>query len=288
MQAVEAHPVSARTLRPVPPTVPAAASRAGQRLPEFLLIAFAFTWACWLSTARIPPGRLHWALSTLGQFGPLLAAVVVTARESGRAGLGEMFGRMLKWRFSPKWLVIALLLPPLTYYAAIGAKAYFTGESPQLKGYRVSYDVLINFFVILLIGGPLGEEPGWRGYAMRPLRERYGKNGGVAVLGVIWACWHLPVWWRAGEFPLGVIGLAVLGMVAISFAFAWLSDRTGGSVLPSLILHASFNTFFVVLPMEWAYAWWVAVAWVVAAGILWTGRTRSDTFGVHTEGWRPF
>ena len=273
MQAVEAHPVSARAFRADPPTMPTP-SAAGRRLPEFILIAFAFTWACWVSTARLPPGRLHWALSTLGQFGPLLAAVFVTARESGRAGVRDFFRRILRWRFHPKWLAVALLLPPLTYYAAIGAKAYFTGNSPPLQRYHFTYDVLFNFFVVLLIGGPLGEEPGWRGYAMRPLRERYGQNGGVVVLGILWALWHLPIWWRAGAFPLGIIGLAVLGMVAISFAFAWLSDRTGGSVLPCLVLHASFNTFFLVLPMEWAYAWWVPVAWVVAAGILWAERSR--------------
>src|SRR5688572_1112330 len=124
MQAVRAHPVSARALRDDDTPPPAlAAAQAGRRLPEFLLIAFAFTWACWLSAAGLPPGRLQWSVSTLGQFGPLLAALFVTARESGRAGLRAFVARMLHWRFHPKWLAAALLLPPLTYYAAIGAKA---------------------------------------------------------------------------------------------------------------------------------------------------------------------
>ena len=123
MQAVEAHPVSARARRADDSPSASTESPAGGRLPQFLLIAFAFTWACWLSTVSMPPGRLRWALSTLGQFGPLLAAMIVTARESGRAGMRELVGRMLRWRFHPKWLAVALLLPPLTYYAAIGAKA---------------------------------------------------------------------------------------------------------------------------------------------------------------------
>jgi membrane protease YdiL (CAAX protease family) len=300
MQAVEAHALVARALRAArevpasPPLAKPGAERSGapddprasciprsgaplrcaRGLAAFLAIAFAFTWTCWLSTAWIAPGRWHWLLSTAGQFGPFLAAVVVTARESGRAGLRDFLKRIVKWRVHPGWLAVALLVPPGTYYAAIGAKAFITGEAPALEPYRLTYDVFANFFIILFIGGPLGEEPGWRGYALAPLRALCGPTAGTIVLGVIWALWHLPLWWRAGEFPVGIIALVTLGMIAISFVFTSLYDRTGGSVLACVLLHTSLNTFFILLPMEWCYTWWVGVACVMAAGILWMDARR--------------
>src|SRR5687767_13747472 len=119
MEAVEAHALVARALRTVrevslpdkpgaersgaPDSIAPVARGSGaplrcaRGLGAFLAIAFAFTWTCWLSTAWIPPGRWHWLLTTAGQFGPFLAAVVVTARESGRAGLRDLLRRVVRW-----------------------------------------------------------------------------------------------------------------------------------------------------------------------------------------------
>lgn len=240
----------------------------------FFLLAYLFTWVCWLSTPLISNQRLRWLVLTAGQYGPFIAGAILTAIETGRPGLREFFGRILKWRFHPILLAVVLLLPPATFYAAIVIKGLIFGAVPPLRHVRFVYDVVLNFMIILFVGGPLGEEPGWRGYALPRLRASMGNNRANVVLGVLWACWHLPIWWIGGEFPILVIAVVIVAMIGTSIVFAWLYDRTGGSILACLLLHGSLCTFSVLIPRDGVYNTWAVVIWAVAVVILWCNRRR--------------
>jgi hypothetical protein len=82
------------------------------------------------------------------------------------------------------------------------------------------------------------------------------------VLGVIWAAWHLPLWWIA-DVP-APFGLYVVGVIPLTYLFTWVSDHTRGSVLLALLFHASLNTCLARLPAQEAWSEWTALLWVVA------------------------
>jgi len=108
----------------------------------------------------------------------------------------------------------------------------------------------LNVLLIFLVGGPLSEEFGWRGFALPALQERWGWRVASVVLGGVWAAWHLPLFYSSGtlqsHWPFGWFALSV---IASSVLFAWLFNRTQGSVVPVLVLHTTVNAWLMIVPV---------------------------------------
>jgi membrane protease YdiL (CAAX protease family) len=181
-------------------------------------------------------------------FGPALAAFIMTGVIEGRMGIRRLLGRIALWRVGLRWYLFALVgLPVILTLGTIvvpGNLASFKSMSPVslLSAY-------VPFFIYpaLLVGGPLGEEPGWRGFAFPRLQRRYGPLVGTLILGPIWAFWHLPIWltaWRvAGMQNIYNVVLFVLFISLWTFVFTWVFNNTRGSVLMAILLHASGDAF---------------------------------------------
>jgi len=226
----------------------------------FVLIAFAWSWSCWLSAPLVKAQSplVAGVLSALGGFGPAVAAVAVIGWAGGRLGLLRWLGRCLQWRIGVcpfAWaffLPLAVLAPAALVHAALGGSL---GLSPVAGHLPMAF---VNLALILLLGGPLGEEFGWRGYAWSALRIRVGWRASSLILGAVWGLWHLPLFFIEGTLQSRLPMLPFLAStMALSVVFGWLSERSRGSLLPALTLHTAVN-------------WW---AWVVP-GLLVDGHQR--------------
>jgi membrane protease YdiL (CAAX protease family) len=229
-------------------------------LTGFFVLAYAWTWLCWWSVVAASSGQLSLAfpkewLATLGQFGPFAAGLLVTWAASGRAGLRKWAGRLVRWRVGPVWLAVSVLLLPATMLLAILLFASANGTMATLR-FRDTWATLPTHFIFtLLLAGPLGEEPGWRGFALPRLQVRYGSVWASVWLGLLSAGWHLPLWWM---YPAPTFyPLFVVGAVLLNFLFTWLFNHTHGSVLYSLVFHTSLSLASVRLPDVPAYPLWV-------------------------------
>lgn len=128
--------------------------------------------------------------------------------------------------------------------------------------------------MILLVGGPLAEEPGWRGFALPRLEQQVGPLLGTLILGALWGLWHLPLFlftpgYNGAGTGFAGIGLPfvsfVIGEVALSVIFTWVFNNTGGSLWLSMLLHASVNTIIgAVLLTQRGYLSLYLIYWVVA------------------------
>ena len=126
-----------------------------------------------------------------------------------------------------------------------------------------------------LVGGQAGEELGWRGFALPRLATRFGLRTASFLLGVLWAGWHLPLFFILGGDTVGQsFPLYVLQVTALSVAFAWLYARTRGSLLLTMLLHAAVNNTKDIVPsavpgatQPWALST-SPVAWLTVA-LLW-------------------
>jgi membrane protease YdiL (CAAX protease family) len=223
----------------------------------FVLFAYALSWAVWIPTS-LGSGGLATAGTVVGSFGPAVAAAVVLWLDGG--SVREWVRRIVRWRVAPRWYLLALVLPLIVVALASVGIAFLGGDvDPSTLGGRGSM-VLASYLIVALVGGG-NEEPGWRGFALPRLQERYAPVAATLLLGVVWAFWHLPLLpvdtaalhglaWLLEEGPLVV--LRVLNIVGFAFLLTWIYNRTG-SVLLALLLHAGINTAnstLVPLPLE--------------------------------------
>lgn len=117
------------------------------------------------------------------------------------------------------------------------------GESiPELYWISNPSLILVNFVVILLTGGPLQEEFGWRGYALPRLQSRFNAFFSSIILGSMWGLWHLPYFFIGTEltYAYGIIP-QIFTAILLSILLTWLFNNTRGSILVSLIFHNMFN-----------------------------------------------
>ncbi len=200
-------------------------------LVTFFALAFGLSWLAAI------PYALGWFPVPILTFGPSLAAVIVAALASGRAGLRELMSRCLRWRVGLGWYAVALLSPIPLFLAMVYVNVRFGAPVPSFTdlGAWSTLAVLLLGFVISPFTGPW-EELGWRGYALPHLQAGRSALSASLILGVLWAAWHLPM------FITGLIpwpnALAILGM---SIMFSWLFNHTKGSVLIAFLFHAAID-----------------------------------------------
>jgi uncharacterized protein len=219
---------------------------------------------------------------------PNLVGLAVTARTDGRAGLGHLFGRVVRWRFGWWWYAIAVSLPPAAVVLAIGI-----GMLLGLAAPRVSTDVAVlgPLLLVNLLAGPLGEELGWRGTALPRLLSRWGALISSLVLGLAWWTFHTPGF-LLDLFPPGFSPVsALLGALALTVLITWMFNQTGGSLIPGALTHLSINfvtTTTGVVASPVLYGLTVGVL-VIAAGtvVLVFGRERLIRFAPPGTGAQP-
>jgi uncharacterized protein len=223
----------------------------------FLILAIGIAWALWapvLLLTRAPGGSSHVSpvlalggpVFLAGVFAPGVIAVALTAWEEGAQGVGMLLRRVVQWRVGFRFYAFALLLMPLTKLTVAILHRGLVGTWPPFGETR---PLLLMLATIVSTIGQAGEEVGWRGYLLPRLTERTGLVAASLLVGVIWATWHLPLFFAPGADTNGQsFPLYVLQATAYSVALAWLYWRTGGSLLLTMFMHAAFNNLKDIVP----------------------------------------
>ena len=213
----------------------------------FFLLTFVISWSAWIP--MVFSGKESMVLRSIGTFGPLLSALILTALREGRTGLRDLFRKFLIWRVSPAWYAVALLSTAVLVLAALGIHRATGGAAPRFHDVAELY-LVIPIFAYVLFFSVLGEETGWRGYAQPKLQKKWGALGASLAIGLVWGVWHLPLFWIPGNFHGDIpLTLFILQDIALSVVLAWLYNSTGGSLLIVHLLHAASNTTLGILPI---------------------------------------
>jgi membrane protease YdiL (CAAX protease family) len=230
----------------------------GRPLPAFFLLAFAITWPL----ALLTPVSLAFALLSL--FGPAAAALIVARAAEGRAGVSALLAKVRDWRMSPVWYAVVFLLP-LAVSGAVSLVALALGRATSVHLTPLSPIGLVLFVLVL------GEELGWRGFALPRLIERFGIGRATLVLGLLWGFWHFPTFFLKGAPQSEVPIMAYLAYTtALAGAFTWIWLHTRGSVFIATLFHGAVNMigFTAVGLAPGEKMWLTAGAWSVAAILL--------------------
>ena len=210
----------------------------------FLALTFGWSWGFWVPRAIATRGLMRGipVLPDLGAFGPTIAAFVLVTYAAGWSGTKRLARRAVQFDYPKRWLIPALFLAPLIVFASL-AVAYLTGAVPPFPWRDDPVVLPIAFVFVLVLGGPLQEEFGWRGYLIDPLQERLSALGGSVLLGLVWAVWHLPLFYIPSEtiyYRNPFLGFAV-SITLLSVLMTWVYNNTNRSLLPVLLFHTSFN-----------------------------------------------
>jgi uncharacterized protein len=219
----------------------------GQQSSLFCVLALLLTWVVWmpLVITRIDSEPLR----MLGGLGPALAAMLLTFAVGGLAGLRALFRPLTAWRVHPGWYLFSFLSTALVALAAIELHVLLGGERPAFNDPGQWYLIPVVFLYVL-ITSVLGEEIGWRGYALCRLQARHSALVSSLILGAIWSVWHLPLFWMAGNFHQGIpIGLFFGQIMAFTILYTWMYNSTRGSLLMVSIFHAASNSTLGLLPL---------------------------------------
>jgi len=214
----------------------------------FFGLTFAATWSCFTVAGLLLPASARWPLLIIGAFAPSAVAVLLTARQEGKAGVKALLSRLGEWRVGLRWYAFALFYMAAIKIAVAVIYRLATGGWPTFgSGYGPG--IVVTAIVAAIFGGPLGEEIGWRGYALPRLTDRIGRAGASVLLGLVWACWHLPVFFIPGMDQSGQsLPVYVLQVTALSVAMAWLYWHTRGSLLLAVVMHTAINQTKDIVP----------------------------------------
>ena len=192
------------------------------------------------------------AISTVIALAP---AFVVSSAFSRVKGIRNYLASLIKPPGGTRWYLIAILLFPAVRMLQHTIGLEVSWRPIQAKGeLQIAGMVAFVFVYQFIYSNCLGEEVGWRGFALPRLQTRYSPLVASIIIGFFWALWHLP-WWRAelGSFT-SKYWLFVSGITfACSFILTWLYNRTGGSILAVGLMHVSSNLSVKLVQFTWIW-----------------------------------
>ncbi len=221
-------------------------------LVAYFVLAYFISWMVWMPIVASAQGWVKWsvpyALYYLGSFGPFLSALIITALTEGYAGIRKLINRLVKWRMEARYYAFSIFAPAGLFLLSCLMNRAITGSwsdisllgRPDYLPYLTPLCTLLLWF--LTYG--LGEETGWRGFALPHLQKNHSAASATLILAMLWAAWHIPAFFfRDTYIQLGILGFPGFAIMLIFSAtiFTWLYNSTQGSLFIVILFHAVFN-----------------------------------------------
>jgi membrane protease YdiL (CAAX protease family) len=232
----------------------------------YLLLAFALAWLPWPGAI----GNPNPDTALMIPWSPVIAALIVLGLSLSRKGVAELLRAIVRWRYGVRWYLLALLAPVAVTLGGVYLNSTLGAPAPMLPTLKEVPQILLAFVVLMIIQGPLTEEPGWRGYLLPRLLSDRSPIVASLIVGVIWASWHLPLLISdpsAQRPPLQYF----VAVISMSIVFSWLHIATRGGLLLVILMHTANNTiaaaFLARQPGEYyGRIWWLyAAIWLIFA-----------------------
>lgn len=257
----------------------------------YLWLAFGITWGVGglglLAGAYQPDAASSGSrpLHYVAAFGPSLAGLIMAGRVEGRAGLRRLLARTVPTRSGLPWYLAVIIGFPAVNLVAAWLLA------PEFLAGLPSWDRLLYLLPLTLVTdtGPLGEEFGWRGFALPRLLRRWHPLAVALILGAIWWAWHLPTFFilTLSQSQLS-IPVFLLNSLALSVIMTWLYQRTRGDLLLMILVHLAANYCGAIgVPFNAAVSAEVACAALIVAGGGLRSGARQDQRNEDTDAHRP-
>ncbi len=224
-------------------------------LRNYFLLTFLVSWTFFIPVVLLSTGLwsdapeinvLQPILVFLGVVSPALVALLLLYWNGDKEQIQKIFNKVVYWKVGIRWYLFAAGYIVFIKLLVAGLHRMLTGLWPVFgpePWYLMAGAVFISTWI------QAGEEIGWRGYALPRLTEKLGLPLATLILGMIWAVWHLPLFFVPGASTYGQSFLLYTFQVtALSVALGWLYWRSGGSLLLTMLMHAAVNNTKDIVP----------------------------------------
>jgi uncharacterized protein len=216
----------------------------------FVLLAYLISWSWVIPFAAAGrPVKVGdgWPTHLPALVGPALAGLLVAGRVGGWAAAADLLSRAFRWRM--RWRCWAAAASPLLVCLPVVLVLTLFGAAPPVADFAKYSGVsaglgLLAVWVLVVVVNGIGEETGWRGFALPRLERRYGPLAGTVVLTLVWGAWHIPQFFLLdsfADFSLPMVPVWLYGLFSGAVVMTWLYNRSGGSILAVAVFHALYN-----------------------------------------------
>ncbi len=228
-----------------------------RKLVLYFVLAYLITWIIWLplilpvygiDVLPVLPKYHHY----MGSFGPMIAAIIVRYNSEGWKGVMDLIKRLWKWNVNWIWFFAVLIVPVLLVMVTGYIDQLINSNSFSMQGFSANNEFpqfgVLGYFLFNLFTFGIGEEFGWRGYALPKLQKRFSALGATLILAVGWACWHIPAFtYRPLYSQMDIAGIFgfFMSMLMGAIVLTWLYNSTRGSILIVAIFHAMIELMFM-------------------------------------------
>jgi membrane protease YdiL (CAAX protease family) len=244
-------------------------------LAAFLLLTYGLSWALWipLDIFRDAAAGPYTSLALLiGSNIPSAVAIVLTLVGFGKGATRKLLGQLLIWRFGWRWYLV-LLAPTALVVGTITLVAVTRGGPTAALAVPLLSAIIAVAFMTFP-GSALGEEIGWRGYALPRVQSRRTALTASLVIGSLHGLWHLPLWLRGdADHRLSVYPAFLIQALALAVIYTWLYNSTKGSLLLVVLFHTATNAplTLVLLPLgieNWVLPFWLMAGFTAVAALI--------------------
>lgn len=230
-------------------------------LPTFFALAWLISWVLWLplviDALGYPSGLVLPHHHFFGALGPVAAACIVTATTNGRSGVVELLARFAPRRSDAKWLLIAVFGPVALFVTAASVLYVVSGTTVNFREFGRGEEFpqmgVVGVMLIYTLTFGIGEELGWRGFALPRLQATHSALKASLLLSVGWAIWHLPAfWYRPGYSSMTTPAIAgwFFSLVTGAVLLTWLFNSSRGNLLVVSLFHAAVDLVFTTKVAE--------------------------------------
>jgi membrane protease YdiL (CAAX protease family) len=223
-----------------------------RKVVAFFVIAFVISWLLWLPQVLDSNGVVQFPesvgiLGMFAPFGPFIAALWLTGRQGGLAGVKKLLRRGWDLDFDKRWLVPTVFLIPAANLVTVVVMTLM--GLPIQWEFAKAWPDLVPTFVMILLFNALPEEYGWRGYALGPMLKRSNALAASLILGLLWGLWHLPLHFIEGTVQAAIpMYEFVPQQMVLAVLYTWLFKNTGGVVSVAILFHSVGNIMGAAVP----------------------------------------
>ncbi len=219
---------------------------------SFYLMSCIFFWTLLILFGVIVVGVLHvdvnaqpwtvWIVTILGSWMPSLSAAIVVRATRGPDAVAGLFAGLVRFKLPARWYLASLIPFGVVALAVLGYR--LTGGAPEGRT-PLTFTLWFYLLVVNLLAGPTGEEPGWRGFALPQLLQRYSPLKAGLVLGLMWSFWHLMLWLVSSGFAGTDLLIYMLEftvtIISLNLLMVWIYRHVPDSLVHMVVVHFVFN-----------------------------------------------